>query len=398
MEEINNILKNEAVSKDDKERAVLEVANFLIKEGRFDPQNVKQNINIEQNMNLLTFSQNLRSLWPDLTAARASKILKKITDLLPNSNYKDALPYVNEMIQWSDQKYLKLFYETKKVAMLYELREFTQCLKNIKILHGDLKKMNDKLNLINLYIYESKTYFELENMTRAKASLTSARALAVTTFCPFYIQSQIELLAGMYSCEEGNYFISYNHYIEALDGFNQYKMVNECILTLRYIILSYIILNKWGDLKNILSKKITQPYVNDKIVKILLLLAESVKNKDLSTFDKEIQENLDILNDTFILSHLTYLKDILLDANILKLIEPYLNVSITFLAEKLNFPVAAIEAKLRTLILDKKISGILDYYTNTLVLYEKVEMTETENNQLETMKMIVRSIKAGTSE
>lgn len=385
MQDIQSILQNKSVSKDDKERAVYEMASLFAKEGKYE--------------DMSEFCQKLREYWSGLTGARASKIIKNIVNYIPISEYSRAIVFINSMIEWCEkkgQKYLKLFFETKRVGILYELREFSQCLEKIKMLNLELKKMNDKVNLISLYIYESKTYFEMQNMTRAKACLTAARALAVTTYCPFYIQAQIELLAGMYACEDGNYVSSFSNFIEALDGFHQSKMDSQATLTIRYFILSKIIISKWTELNSILKMKNVQPYLNDEIIQILIKLSESCRNRDLATFDNQIQENYDKISDNFILSHLTYLKDLLLDANILKLIEPYLNVSINFLAEKLNFPVAAIEAKLRTLILDKKISGILDYYTNTLVLYKKHEMTETEENQLEMLEMIVHNIKANS--
>lgn len=385
MLEIQTILEGDTVSKDDKERAIYDMASLFVKEGKYQE--------------LAIFCQKLKDYWSGLTGARSSKITKNIVNYIPISEYSQATLFINSMIEWCEekgQKYLKLFFETKRVGILYELREYSQCLDKIKILNLELKKMNDKLNLISLYIYESKTYFEMQNMTRAKACLTSARALAVTTYCPFYIQAQIELLAGMYVCEDGNYVSSFSNFLEALDGFHQSKMRSEATLTIRYLILSKIIISKWTELNSILKMKNVQPYLNDEIIQILLNVSESCKNRDLSTFDKKIQENYDKIRDNFILSHLTYLKDLLLDANILKLIEPYLNVSINFIAEKLNFPVVAIEAKLRTLILDKKIPGILDYYTNTLVIYKKQEMSETEETQLEMMDMIVRNIKTNS--
>lgn len=383
MQEIQTILHSTNISKDDKENASYELANILIKEQKYDE--------------LCKFCQSLRKLWPGLTGARASKIMKKITFLIPTSDLSKAIIFIEKMIEWCDKegiKYLKLYFQTKRVGILFELRDFTKCLKNIKILNIELKKMNDKINLINLYIYESKTFYEMQNLTRAKASLTSARALAVTTYSPFYVQAQIELLAGMYICEDRNYSTAHANFMEALDGFHQTKMTNEALIVVRYLVLSKIIIGKWTDLNGLLKSKNVVPYIGDNIVKILLQLSEACKKRNLSEFDSQIRENYEKIRDNFILSHLTHLKELLLDANILKLLEPYLNVSISFLADKLNFPVQAIESKLRAMILDKKISGILDYYTGTLVLYEKQEATESEKNYLKMTRIISNSIKS----
>ncbi|ELA46624.1 hypothetical protein VCUG_01850 [Vavraia culicis subsp. floridensis] len=381
MPELETILQSAHVNNDDKESAIYEMARIIMNERVYEK--------------LAELCQSLRKLWPNLTGARASKIMKKIVGFIPPQDFNIALHFEEKMIDWCQKeelKYLKLFFQTKRVGMLYEIREYEKCLENISELATELKKMNDKANLITLYIYESKTYYEMQNMPRAKASLTSARALAVTTFSPSYIQAQIELLAGMYLCEDRQYTSAFSNFMEALDGFNQSKCYSEACLTVRYLVLSKIIANRWNEIGSLLKNKGVQSYLGDDIIKILVRLGESCKKRNLSGYDKIIRENYETIKDNFILSHLAYLNDLLLDSNILKLIEPYLNVSISYLAEELNFPVSAIEAKLRKLILDGRINGILDYYTGTLVMYEKGEDSMIEKNYFEMVKAILLSV------
>lgn len=381
MTELETILQSGHINKDDKESAIYEFAKILVREKNFEQ--------------LAILCQSLRKFWPDLTGARASKIMKKIVSFISPKDFKEGISFVEKMIEWSEKeglKYLKLFFHTKRVGMLYELGQYSECLENIKRLSTELKKMNDKLNLINLYIYESKTYYEMQNMTRAKASLTSARALAVTTFSPSYIQAQIELISGMYICEDRHYSAAYGNFMEALDGFNQSKWYAEACLTVRYLLLSKIIDNKWNEIGPLLKNKNVQVYLGDEIVKILLKLSESCKKRNLAEYDRIIRENYEAIKDNFVLSHLAHLNDLLLDLNILKLIEPYLNITISYLVEELNFPVNAIEAKLRKLILDGKISGILDYYTGTLVMYDRKRESAVEKNYYEMMNSIVTAI------
>lgn len=381
--DLQNILTSSAISKDDKENAILEYSKFLLKNENFEElQNICLSLNI---------------FWKDLTNARSSKILKRICLLI--TNYKKGIIFLDNLIEKSkNKKYLKLFLETKKVSFYFELKEYEKCLENIKKLDAELKKMNDKVNLISLHLVESKTHFMLKNMVKAKACLTSARALSVTTYTPFEIQGQIELLSGIYICEENYHESSHSNFIEALDNFTQAKMHKESSLCVRFLILSKMVLNNFSQIYSLFKNKNILPFQKDEIVIKFLKLSECCKNKNLASFENELKKNFELKNENleenFVISQLNLLKNNLLEANILKLISPYLNINISFIAEKLNFSVAVIEEKLRFLILDQKISGILDYYTNTLILFEKENLKENEKNNLEMISKICNFIES----
>lgn len=381
--DLQNILTSSAISKDDKENAILEYSKFLLKNENFEElQNICLSLNI---------------FWKDLTNARSSKILKRICLLI--TNYKKGITFLDNLIEKSkNKKYLKLFLETKKVSFYFELKEYEKCLENIKKLDAELKKMNDKVNLISLHLVESKTHFMLKNMVKAKACLTSARALSVTTYTPFEIQGQIELLSGIYICEENYHESSHSNFIEALDNFTQAKMHKESSLCVRFLILSKMVLNNFSQIYSLFKNKNILPFQKDEIVIKFLKLSECCKNKNLASFENELKKNFELKNENleenFVISQLNLLKNNLLEANILKLISPYLNINISFIAEKLNFSVAVIEEKLRFLILDQKISGILDYYTNTLILFEKENLKENEKNNLEMISKICNFIES----
>jgi 26S proteasome regulatory subunit N6 len=66
----------------------------------------------------------------------------------------------------------------------------------------------------------------------------------------------------------------------------------------------------------------------------------------------------------------------LIEDNLNKIILPYSEVQIDFIAEKIGLPIDKVLHKLSEMILDEKIRGTLDQGRNCLILYEAEEDCE----------------------
>jgi 26S proteasome regulatory subunit N6 len=80
----------------------------------------------------------------------------------------------------------------------------------------EVRKADDKHMLLEIYLTESKLNFGLENISKAKASLTAARACANSIYCPPNLQAEIDLMGGILHAEEKDYttaYYIYNTYI-----------------------------------------------------------------------------------------------------------------------------------------------------------------------------------------
>lgn len=342
----------------------------------------------------------MKNIWEGVTTPRITKITKKLFDMLPYSSddFEDILKLLDTLVKWAEsenKKMLKLDLECKRIYALLKTGKYSDTLNQIGLVIQELKKYDDKINLITLYVYESKAFYEVKNISKSKSCLTSARVLAVSAYCPPQLQAQIDLLSGIYICDERNYNVASSYFIEALEGFTLDRMHVEACLSLRYLILSKIIAKKWDEIGVVLKNKNTLRHLNDDIIKVLFRVRDACSNRDLKSYsDVLLQYSEQIQSDSFVCAHLQYLYDILLESNIIKIIEPYSIIKIGFIADVLGFEVDVVEKKLRKVILDKTINGILDHVNQCLILHENKVVNNFVNEcvrQIEALDRIVSS-------
>lgn len=386
IEELKNVVRSAETTPEEKEEAILEIFRTCIH--RRDYEAIGEVI------------IGMKDMWESVTTSRITKITKKLFEMFPYSSeeFDGILRLLDTLIGWArdeNKKMFRLDLECKKIYALLKMGRYSETLEQTGPVIQELKRYDDKINLITLYVYESKAFYEIRNMSKSKSCLTSARVLAVSAYCPPHLQAQIDLLSGIYICDERNYSIASSYFIEALEGFTLDKMHVEACLSLRYLILSKIIARRWDEIGIVLKNKNTLRHLNDGIVKILFRVRDACGDRDLKSYsDILLKHSEELRSDPFICSHLQYLYDILLDSNIIKIIEPYSIVRIGFIAEALGFEEDVIEKKLRKIILDKTIRGILDHVNQCLILHEE----KTANNfvaecikQIEALERIASS-------
>lgn len=92
----------------------------------------------------------------------------------------------------------------------------------------------------------------------------------------------------------------------------------------------------------------------------------------------------ELMEDPVIKRHFTILYNQLLEDNLKKIIEPYSEVQIDFVATSIGLPMDRILQKLSEMILDEVIKGTLDQGRNCLIIFDEQEPTELFDNALET--------------
>lgn len=348
VEAFKTILSSKSSSQDEKEQATLQICSAI------------------PTTEIPIFLKHLPTSWSEISLARTTKILTKILNSMANDTTK--LELINSLINLYENKaLLKLDLECKKIELLLNLHEHNECLTSITKLIRELKKHDDKINLINLYVCESRCFYELKNNSRAKTSLTSARALAVSTFCPLEVQAQIDLLTGMYVCDDCNYETGFSYFLESIDGFIIEKKPGS-LKVLKYLILCKIMSEKNSEV-NLLMKKFEEKVNTDEEVKVLIKINQCCVDRDLNEYKKIVG----YITDDFLRMHLNFLYDRVLEENILKIIEPYININIKYVSEKINLDIEIVEKKMRMMILDGRINGILDHVNMCINIFDSIK-------------------------
>ncbi|KAG0437757.1 26S proteasome regulatory subunit RPN6 [Dictyocoela muelleri] len=339
---------------------------------------------------ILEYCKNLSELWKGISMSRMSKIFKKLIYKIDRSFVLDVL---DGLISFETKKMVLLALEEQRILFLLKFGQYSKALELISKLISDFKQYDDKSGLINMYMCESKAYYALRNKERSKSSLVTARALAVNAYCTVELQSEIDMMSGMHICDERKYDTANGYFLEALDGLSLKKHPLS-VVAARYTLLSKILGNKIDGLSNILVNKNIKPHLTDPICQKLLEIKESCKKRDLKSYDEILKKNRDLLAaDEFLNSHLHYLYDILINSNLKKIIEPYKNIPIKQISDKMGFDEKFIESRLRIMILDGEIDGVINHVKRTLILNDPLKNNECRERCLEIIKILYDHIK-----
>ncbi len=84
-------------------------------------------------------------------------------------------------------------------------KSYTDALALIQSLLKELKRLDDKLALVEVQLLESKVCHALRNLPKARANLTAARTSANGIYCPPLLQAALDMQSGILHADEKDY-------------------------------------------------------------------------------------------------------------------------------------------------------------------------------------------------
>lgn len=249
----------------------------------------------------------------------------------------------------------------------------------------ELKRLDDKLVLVEVQLLESRVYHALGNIPKARAALTSARTSAASVYTPPLLQANLDMQAGMLHAEDKDFTTAFSYFIEALDGYSQLDESAKATAALQYMLLCKVMLNQVEDVNQLMTSKQATKYAS-KSLEAMKAIARAHSNRSLDEYETVLGSyQRELGSDTFIRGHLRRLYDAMLEQNLIKVIEPFSRVEIDHVAKMVKLSPEQVEDKLSQMILDKVIIGVLDQGAGCLIIFDETHRDAAYDSALSTI-------------
>ncbi|XP_042861047.1 26S proteasome non-ATPase regulatory subunit 11-like [Penaeus chinensis] len=338
-----------------------------------------------------------RPFLSQISKAKAAKLVRTMVDMFLDMEASTGLEVevCRENIEWSKSErrtFLRQSLEARLVALFYDTAQYTEALALGSQLLKELKKLDDKNLLVEVQLLESKTYHALGNLPKARAALTSARTTANGIYCPPKLQAALDLQSGiLHAAEEKDFKTAFSYFYEAFEGYDSIDSP-KALTALKYMLLSKIMLQSPEDVHNIVSGKLALRHSGSHVDAMKGIATASSKRSlaDFKTTVAKYKEELE--GDMIVKAHLNTLYDNMLEQNLCRIIEPYSKVQVSYVSETIGLPQDAVERKLSQMILDSKLTGILDQGAGVLIVWDPVTKDKTYEHALDTIKAMEKVV------
>ncbi|GAM86635.1 hypothetical protein ANO11243_046500 [Dothideomycetidae sp. 11243] len=327
---------------------------------------------------LASLVQEVRSVLSSLAKAKTSKLVRQLLDLfapIPNS-LDIQITTTKSCIEWAVSErrgFLRQNLETRLVQLYMSKQMYYESLTLINSLLKELRRLDDKLVLVEVQLLESRVYHALGNVPKGRAALTSARTSAASVYTPPLLQAGLDMQSGMLHAEDSDFNTAYSYFIEAMEGYHGLDESVQATSALQYMLLCKVMLNQGDDVQTLMSGKQAQRYAG-KNLDAMKAVAKAHNDRSLEAYEQALaQFRFELGSDRFIANHLRRLYDAMLEQNLIKVIEPFSKVEIDHVAKMVGLDVQQVERKLSQMILDRVIIGVLDQGAGCLIVFDERE-------------------------
>ncbi|KAK3192455.1 26S proteasome regulatory subunit rpn6 [Lecanicillium sp. MT-2017a] len=334
--------------------------------------------------------KNEKTVLSSFAKAKSSKLVRQLLDLfkeIPDSTDIE-VAVTKDCIEWATAErraFQRQDLEVRLVALYMTKLSYYDALTLINSLLRELKRLDDKLRLVEVQLLESRVYHALGNIPKARAALTSARTSAASVYTPPLLQANLDMQSGMLHAEDKDFNTAFSYFIEALDGYHTQDEGPRAQAALQYMLLCKIMLNLVDDVNQLMTSKQAVKYAGQNL-EAMKAIARAHGNRSLEEYERALSTyRYELGSDAFIRNHLRRLYDAMLEQNLIKVIEPFSRVEIDHIAKMVGLDTQQVERKLSQMILDKVIIGVLDQGAGCLIIYDETQRDESYDAALSTI-------------
>lgn len=361
-----------------KEKSIKKIGKTLVKNS--EPQK------------LADFSRSLKGYLSTVSKAKMTKTIRMMIDMLfeiegSDKILSDLCYEFIEMAKNDKNAILRQRLEFKLATAQYRSFNFQESLTLVTQLLTEVRKLDDKPLLVECYLLESKIHHGLFNLSKARASLTASKTNANEMYCVPSLQAELDTMSGKLHCDEKDYKTAYSYFYEAFENYDSVENPKK-FESLKYMLLCKIMQNVPDEVHALINGKLALEYAKD-VLEPMRAIAAAHANRSIKEFQETIHIHKESLSeDKLITRHLNELYEALVEQNLQRIIEPYSQVDISHIAHIIELPVNVVEKKLSQMILDKKLIGILDQESDSLIIFEDLEVGEMYTSSLATIEEI----------
>ncbi|XP_013102301.1 COP9 signalosome complex subunit 2 [Stomoxys calcitrans] len=406
----NQYYNSKSLKEDDPKAALASFQKVLDLEngekGEWGFKALKQMIKINFKLNnyeemMVRYKQLLTYIKSAVTRNHSEKSINSILDYISTSKNMELLQnfYETTLEALKDAKNDRLWFKTNtKLGKLYfDRNEFGKLQKILKQLHlscqtddgeDDLKKGTQ---LLEIYALEIQMYTVQKNNKKLKALYE--QSLHIKSAIPHpLIMGVIRECGGKMHLREGEFEKAHTDFFEAFKNYDESGSPRRTTC-LKYLVLANMLM-KSGI--NPFDSQEAKPYKNDPEILAMTNLVVSYQNNDINEFESILRTNRsNIMADPFIREHIEDLLRNIRTQVLIKLIRPYKNIAIPFIANALNIEPSEVESLLVSCILDNTIQGRIDQVNQVLQLDKenstgyRYNAIEKWSNQIHSLQMAV---------
>lgn len=344
--------------------------------------------------------EHLKEYFNLIPKARTAKLVRMVIQSLrkvPGSEERQIV-LCEEWIEWAKEQgrtLLRQRLETELAEILLGLGRYKETLAILSRLTSELRKVDHKSQLIEVYLIESRTFRGLDDFSRAKASLTAARTNAAAVYTAPILQGQLDLESGIIFTEEGDYRTASSYFTEAFDAFAN-ASDRRAIDALKYGLLCRILDGRPSECSQMAtSAALTlarcnggETVKNDEIDAVLLIArAAEAKSLDQLNFIME-NRRADLESDPVVARNMRNLIDNLEEQHLLRIVKPYSAVELTRIAEMIKLSVEHVQEKLVQMILDQKLRASINQSDGILNIFVDEESNELLTESIELIEQM----------
>jgi len=376
----------------------------------------KDNDNEDAVASLLT-GPTCQPFLQNVTKAKCAKVVRAVLDIIceltPSLTLQAKI--CRSILSWCETQkrtFLRQRVESRLASILFQMADYKPALDLVDSLLTELKRLDDKQLLVEAHLVECKIHHGLRGISKAKAALTASRTCANAIYVAPVVQSGIDEMSGVLHCEEGDYNTAHSYFLEAFEQLDQMEDGEKALLCLNYMMLCKIldavvkalgVSSKGGvgaksskaesDISNMITPRQAVKYAG-RSIEAMTAIANAAASRSLSQYSTVLKTYSTELNDNLLIRHhLSFLREQLLESNLIRIVEPYSVVEIEHVANKIGIMEGVeVERKLSQMILDGKLRGILDQGRGRLIVYEEGEKDMAMEGGLEVIENMDRVV------